>query len=43
MRLITDRVEVVIGLHHGGNVVRGVVDFLFSLMIPRIEDSHGFT
>jgi hypothetical protein len=43
MRLTTDRVEVVIGLHRGGNEVRGVVEFCFSLMIPRIEDSRGLT
>jgi hypothetical protein len=43
MRLMTDRVEAVIGLGHGGNVVRGVVEFFFSLTIPKIEDSHGLT
>jgi hypothetical protein len=43
MRLMTDRVEAVIGLRHGGNVVRGVVEFFFSLTIPRIEDSRGLT
>lgn len=41
MRLTIDRVEVVIGLHRGGNRERGVVEFCFSLMIPKIEDSHG--
>jgi hypothetical protein len=43
MRLMTDRVEAMIGLHHGGNVVRGVVGFFFSLAIPKIEDSHRLT
>jgi hypothetical protein len=33
----------VIGLHHDGDEVRGVVEFFFSLMMPRIEDSHGLT
>jgi hypothetical protein len=32
-----------IGLHHGWNVVRGVVEFFFYLAIPKIEDSHGLT
>jgi hypothetical protein len=41
MRLTIDRVEVAIGLHHGGDEVRGVVEFCFSLMIPLIKDSHG--
>jgi hypothetical protein len=43
MRLMTDRVEAVIGLHHCGNVVRGVVEFFFSLTISKIEDSRGLT
>jgi hypothetical protein len=43
MSLMTDKVEAVIGLRHCGNVVRGVVEFFFSLTIPRIEDSHGLT
>jgi hypothetical protein len=43
MRLMTDKVEALIGLHHCGNVVRRVVEFFFPLMIPRIEDSHGLT
>jgi hypothetical protein len=41
MRLMTNRVEAMIGLRHCGNVVRGVVEFCFSLTIPRIEDSRG--
>jgi hypothetical protein len=47
MRMVTDRVEAVIGLRHCGDVVRGVVEFFsiwrdsFSLTIPRIEYSHG--
>jgi hypothetical protein len=43
MRLTIDEAEVVIGLHHDGDEVRGVVEFFFSLMIPRVEDSHGLT
>jgi hypothetical protein len=43
MRLTTDIAEVVIGLHRGGDEVRGVVEFFFFLMIPRIEDSRGLT
>jgi hypothetical protein len=43
MRLMTNRVGEMIGLCHCGNVVRGVVDFFFPQMIPRIEDSHGLT
>jgi hypothetical protein len=43
MRLMTDQVEATIGLCHGGNVVRGVVEFFFSLTISMIEDSRGLT
>jgi hypothetical protein len=43
MRLMTDKAEVVIGLHCGGDEVRGVVVLSFSLMIPRIKDSRGLT
>jgi hypothetical protein len=39
MRLMTDRVEVVMDLHHDGDEMRGVGEFLFSL----IENSHGLT
>jgi hypothetical protein len=43
MILMTDKTEVVVGLHHDGNEVRGVVEFFFSLRMPRIEDSRGLT
>jgi hypothetical protein len=43
MRLTIDKAEVVIGLHHDGDEVRGVVEFFFSLMMPRIEDSRELT
>jgi len=41
MILMTNLVGVMIGLHHCWNVVRGVVEFFFSLMIYRIEGSRG--
>jgi hypothetical protein len=47
MRIVTDKVEAVIGLHRCGNVVRRFVEFFsiwrdsFSLTIPRIEYSRG--
>jgi hypothetical protein len=47
MRVVTDKVEVVIGLRRCGDVVRGVVEFFpiwrgsFSLTIPKIEYSCG--
>jgi hypothetical protein len=43
VRLTTDKVEVVINLHRGGDEVRGVVEICFFLLIPRIEDIHGLT
>jgi hypothetical protein len=43
MRLTIDEAEVAIRLHHDGDVVRGVVEFFFSLIMPRIEDSCGLT
>jgi hypothetical protein len=43
LRLTIDGAEVVIGLHHDGDEIRGVVEFGFSLMITRIEDSRGLT
>jgi hypothetical protein len=47
MRIVTDKVEAVIGLHRCGDVVRRFVEFFsiwrdsFSLTIPRIEYSRG--
>jgi hypothetical protein len=43
MRLTTDRPKVVMDPHRDGDEVRGVVEFCFSPMIPKIEDSHGLT
>jgi hypothetical protein len=43
MRLNIDRARVVMDPHHDGDEVRGVVEFCFPPMIPRIEDSHGLT
>jgi hypothetical protein len=43
MKLTTNKVVIVIGLHHGQGDVRGVMEFCFSLVISRIEDSRGLT
>jgi hypothetical protein len=48
MRMI-NRVVLVIGLHHYGDVVRGVIEICsiwrgrFSLTIPKIESIRGMT
>jgi hypothetical protein len=47
MRMVTNTVEAVIGLHHCGDVVRGIVEIFsirqdsFSLTIPKIEYSRA--
>jgi len=43
MRLTTDRAKEVMDQHHGGDEVRGVVEFFFSLMIPKFEVSRRLT
>jgi hypothetical protein len=43
MRLTTDRAEEVMDQHRGGDEVRRVVEFCFSLMIPKFEVSHRLT
>jgi hypothetical protein len=43
LRLTTDISEVVIGLHHDEDEMKGFVEFGFSLMITKREDNHGLT